>query len=194
LSFELAREAVRLHSNDVYIQDHLGFAYLSKNRWEDAELPFAKTTSKLVNEAQSVAWCSYAYLTLGQAERARELVLEANRLDPLQPHTFDWIVGQVHFFGEQCEEACRALRGEALLNSLAHACVTPAYAHLNRMDEAGAALNVFVSKRRRELNSRKFPAKENTVSVLAGGYRQMWRRQSDWNQIANGLRKAGLPS
>ena len=33
----------------------------------------------------------------------------------------------------------------------------------------------------------------NSISVLADGFRPMWRNPDDWKKIAHGLRMAGLP-
>jgi adenylate cyclase len=193
LALQLAREAAALDGNDVYIQDHLGFGYLSQGMWKEAEAQFDKTLAKIVNEAESMAWCGYAFLLLGQPEKAREVALEARRLDPLHPPTLDWILGQIYYYEERYEEVVRLLIGEALLNSLAHGFLVGAYAHLGLEDEARESCNLFVRERRLEFASRNIVVEEDTVESLAGSFRTMWRNQASWEQFADGLRKAGLP-
>jgi TolB-like protein len=189
-SLELSRRGAALDNNDAYIQDQLGFAYLCEGLWEDAEAQFEKTISKIVNEAESMAWCGYGFMLLGRHEKARDIVLEAMRLDPLHPPALDWILGQIHYFTQRYD---RYLIGEALLNSLAHAFLVGAYAHLGRDREARIALDAFVIERHREFSSRKIFVENDTIESLAGSYRKMWRNRADWEHLANGLRKAGLP-
>ena len=193
LAMEYARDAARLDSNDVFIQDHLGFAHLCNGLWREAEVQFNKTLSKIVNEAESMAWCGYAYLLLGNLTKARTVVLEAMHLDPLHPPTMDWILGQIYYFEEEYEKVVDLLYGKALLNSLAHAFVTAAHAHLGHRELSQIALQSFITKRRQEFTSRGIEVAENSVETLASAYKVMWRNQSSWSRLADGLRLAGLP-
>jgi adenylate cyclase len=193
LAMQYAREAAHLDSNDVYIQDHLGFAHLCCGLWREAEVQFDKTLSKIVNEAESMAWCGYGHLLLGNLEKARAVVIEAMRLDPLHPPTLDWILGQICFFEGKYQEVVDLMYGKALLNSPAYAFVTAAHAYLGHQEATQLALKSFISLRRYEFESREIQITQNTVEVLAGGYRVMWRDPSSWKQLAEGLKLAGLP-
>ena len=193
LGLQLARQAAALDSNDVYIQDHLGFGYLSERMWDEAQGQFEKTLGKIVNEAESMAWCGYAFLLLDDQERARDVVLEAMRLDPLHPPTLEWILGQIYFFQERYEDVILLLVGEALLNSVAHAFLAGAYAKLGRIPEAQAALQGFIRERQKEFNSRNIKIHEETCESLASAYKVMWRNSDSWKSIVEGLHLAGLP-
>ena len=193
LAMQYAREAVLLDSNDIYIQDHLGFALACSGLWREAEVQFDKTLSKIVNEAESMAWCGYAYLLMGNLPKARTVVLEAIRLDPLHPPTFDWILGQIYYFEEKYDEVLDLMYGKALLNSLAYAFVTAAHAHLGHRESMQIALQIFITERRQEFDNRGIEVTEDTVETLAGAYRVMWRDSSSWNRLTDGLRLAGLP-
>ena len=193
LAMQYAREAAHLDSNDVYIQDHLGFAHLCSGLWREAEVQFGKTLSKIVNESESMAWCGYGYMLLGNLEKARSVVIEAIRLDPLHPPTLDWILGQICFFEKNHEAVLDLMYGKALLNSLAYAFVAAAHAYLGHQESKQLALNSFISQRRSEFDSRGIDVTDNTVETLAGAYKVMWRDPSNWEQLAAGLRLAGLP-
>jgi adenylate cyclase len=193
LSLQLARKAAKLDGNDVFIQDHLGFAYLCVGQWENAEAQIARTLAKIVNEAESMAWCGYAYLVMGQHEKALEVVLEAMRLDPLHPHSYDWILGQVYYFTREYDKVISVLMGEALRNSLAHAFLVAAWGQQGHEVEAQAALATFIQQRKREFNSRGIEVGNDSIVDLAGGYRMAWRNADDWEHFIDGLRKAGLP-
>ncbi|MFC6636909.1 adenylate/guanylate cyclase domain-containing protein [Sulfitobacter sp. JBTF-M27] len=194
LALDIARKGAALDNRDVYIQDQLGFAYLCAGLWHEAEAQFEKTLSMIENEAESMAWCGYAFLLLGRHEKAREIVSEAMRLDPLHPPAIDWIMGQVEFFNGHLEATLGLLIGEARLNSLASAFVAASYAHLGREREATAALHQFIAERHDEFASRGIEVDEDSVPSLARGFRKMWQRPEDFEHLAAGLRTADLTS
>jgi len=193
MQVQLTRKAASLDSNDLANQEQLGYAYITEGMWEDAGIQFDKTLSKIVNEAEQMLWCGYGLMMLGRPEEARDIVLEAMRLDPLHPHSYDWVLGQAYYFAKCYEDVIRVLMGETLLNSLAYGCLVGAYAHLGRIDDARTALESFVTERHREFSSRNIVVEGDTIDTLAGGYRKMWRQEADWDHFADGLRKAGLP-
>jgi TolB-like protein len=193
LALSHARRAVALDGTDVYIQDHLGFAFHCSKMWDDAEIQIDKALAKIENEIESKAWCGYALLMFGQRDRARAVIQEVAERRSTLPAAFDWISGQLHSLDGRYEEAVGALMGEALLNALSRAFLTGAYARLGRSQDAERALAEFVTMRRQELSGHFDGTCPATVTALAGGFRDMWRRQSDWEHIAEGLRMAGLP-
>ncbi|MEO9576205.1 MAG: adenylate/guanylate cyclase domain-containing protein [Roseobacter sp.] len=191
-ALDIARQGAALDNTDPYIQDQLGYAYLCAGLWDQADNQFQKTLSLIVNEAESMAWCGYGFLLLGQHEKSLDVVQEALRLDPLHPPALDWILGQVCFFMGHYDEAIGKLLGEARLNSLADAVLTAAYAQAGRNKEAEGSLVSFVDHRKRELLSRSKPVERESISSLTTGFSRMWRNESDWEKIAAGLRSAGL--
>ncbi|MFT4716992.1 MAG: adenylate cyclase [Paracoccaceae bacterium] len=192
-SLQLSRKGAGLDNNDVYIQDQLGFAFLCEGLWDDAELQFTRTLARIVNEAESMAWCGYGFLLLGHEAKALEVVTEAMRLDPLHAPAVNWILGQVQFFSGDYTGAIRALIGEALLNSLAHAFLASSYAHLGKIEEAQNALAKFVQVRQAELASRGRGLGDETIASLVAAYKPMWRKDSSLEHLVDGLHKAGLP-
>ncbi len=192
-SWRLSKSGVKLDANDVYIQDQLGFAYLCEGMWEEAEIQFDKTLSQIVNEAESMAWCGYGFMLLGQHEKAYQVVQKAMQLDPLHAPSLQWIFGQICFCLKQYDDAVRALVGNALLNSVAHAFLVAAQAQADRKVESATALTAFISHRRQELSSRSIDVAEDAIATLALDYKKLWRLESDWEHLADGLRRAGLP-
>ena len=191
-ALHIARKGAALDNRDPYIQDQLGFAYLCAKLWDEADSQFEKTLALIENEAESMAWCGYAFLLLGRHRKAHEVVSEAMRLDPLHPPAIDWIMGQIEFFCGNFEHALGLLIGEARLNSLAAAFVAASYAHLGRQTEAAKALQDFISERHDEFGSRGIEVAEENISTLARGFKSMWRQPEDFELLATGLQKAGL--
>ncbi len=193
LSLLHARQAASIDSTDIGIKDQVGFAYICTEMWEDAEAQFDMAVSQVTHEAEPMNWIGYGLLMLGRAEEARKMVLEAKKLNPLHPPSFDWVLGQACYFAKRYDDAIRSLNGEALLNSFAHACLVGAYAYGGRNGEARRALQSFIEVRHEEFKARNIVIQSDTIDLLAGGYRKMWRREQDWRHLAEGLRLAGLP-
>ena len=189
-----ARLAIAADPSDVFVQDHLGFAFLSNGMWRDGRVQIEKTLRQIGNEVESNAWCGYALSLLGDHEDTLREVLKSTARDPLPPAAFGWIRGQVFSLNDRYEAAIAELMGASNLNSLAQAFLVGGYARLGRADDAAIALDNFVTLRRSELRSRHLPDPARTVAALAGGFRAMWRRQQDWDHIATGLALAGLPN
>jgi len=192
LALAHARLAVEADPADVFVQDHLGFAFLSNAMWEDGQAQIERALSKIGNEVESNAWCGFAFCLLGDHKRAEAEVLRSTIRDPLPPATFGWIRGQVFSLNGRFEEAIDELRGAASLNSLSKAFLAGAYAQIGRPVEASSALEDFIQTRRAEFTCRDMKIPRTTVQGLAGGYRAMWKRQQDWDHIALGLKTAGL--
>ncbi len=187
-------KAIELDPADVSIQEERGFAYIVAGQWEDASTQFDRTIAQIGIESEQLLWCAYGLAMLGRHEEALTEIHRAKSYDPLHPPSFDWVLGQALFFTGNYEQANAVLKAAALLNSLAYACRTGAYAYLGRKEQARAALAEFIAVRQAEFRDRKFPEGNISVEALIGGYRDTWRRQEDWERIAEGLRLAGLPS
>jgi adenylate cyclase len=194
LILDLSRRAASYDPTDINVQDMLGFAYACAGMWEDAEVQFDKTIEAISNQADAMVWCGYGLLLLGRHEDALNLIREALKLDPFHPKSHDWVMGQACYMEKLYEETCRLFNDETLLNSIGYACLTGAHAHLGQKDKANSALERFIIARQSELESKEIPCETISIEALAGGYRQSWRRQLDWEHIAQGLRLAGLPN
>jgi len=187
-----AKLAVSADHSDVFVQDHLGFAYLSNAMWQDGRAQIDRTLQNIKHEVESNAWCGYALALLGDHQAALREVLDATSRDQTPLATFGWIRGQVFSLNRQFDNAINELRGASSLNSLALAFLAGDYARLDRLVDAAATLDEFVDVRLRELSSRNLPVGAKTVESLASGFQGMWANQNDWKHIADGLVLAGL--
>ena len=61
------------------------------------------------------------------------------------------------------------------------------------MDEAAKTLDLFVEARHGEFANRNLSLESDTLEVLAGGYRKVWKLGAYWETFRDGLLKAGLP-
>lgn len=193
LALDLAKLAVSADHSDVFVQDHLGFAFLSNAMWQDGRAQIERTLQKIKHEVESNAWCGYALALLGDHKAALREVESATSRDQMPLATFGWIRGQVFSLNGRHEDAIDELRGASSLNSLALAFLAGDYARTGRSKEAATTLAEFVELRRRELTERDIPFDGETVQDLASGYSAMWKNPEDWDHIASGLKSAGLP-
>ena len=192
-TIECAQKAVALDSNDIFCEAVLGYAYMGHGLWEDTEKQFDKVIAKNVNDAEIMAWSGDALNMLGRHEEGRNLIVEAMRLDPLHPPLHDWFLGGVLYSEKRYEEVIKVLTGGALLNSLAYAWLAGAYAYLGRAEEARRVLDTFIRERRRELSTANILVEADTIGTLAEAYQNHYRLEADWENVFDGLRKAGLP-
>jgi hypothetical protein len=129
---------------------------------------------------------------LGHHQRALEVIHEAIRLDLAHPHSYEWILSQIYFFNRDYEKVIQVLIGGTLRNSLAYLFVTAAYAYLDRIEDAKIALESFVKIRMDEFNGRNIAVEQESLNELVGGFQNMWRHDSDWQQLVEGMRKAEM--
>ena len=172
LALSQARIAITADPSDVFVQDHLGFAFLINRMWTDGRKQIDRTLRNIGNEVESNAWCGYALSIMGDHEAALREVLKSTERDPIPPATFGWIKGQVYSFNGYFEESIEELMGASILNSMAQAFLVGGYARLGRMDDAKYALNDFIKMRADEFRSRNKPTPEGTVLELAGDFAQ----------------------
>jgi adenylate cyclase len=192
-TIESAQKAATLDSNDILCQSVLGYAYMERGLWEDTEKQFDKVIAQNVNDAEIMAWSGDALGMLGRHEEGRKLIVEAMRLDPLHPPLYDWFLGGALYSAKRYEDVVQVLTGVALLNSLAYTWLAGAYAYLGRVEEARRALDAFIRERRRELSTANILVEADTIGALAEAYRNHYRLEADWENVFDGLRKAGLP-
>lgn len=188
-----ARRAVALDPKDVHIQDHLGFALLTMGQWDAAEAQINNALSMAENEIESMSWCGYALLLLGQHQRAGEIIEAVAQRRTTLPPTFEWILGQLYAFQGRDAEVVQTLNGASLLNSIGLAFRAGSQARLGMTDDARFTLAEFRAAREEDQRLAGLPVDSATVSAALEGFRTMWRRAEDWGHIADGLRMAGLP-
>jgi hypothetical protein len=193
VTIENAQKAAALDSNDIFCTSVLGYAYILRGLWEDTEKQIDRVIAQNVNDAEIMVWNGDALSLLGRHEEGRNLILEAIRLDPLHPPLYDWFLGGVLYCEKRYEDVIQVLTGRVLLNSLAYAWLTGAYAHLGRVEEAHRTLDTFIRDRRIELNTANIHIEVDSIGTLAEAYRNHYRLEADWENISDGLRKAGLP-
>ncbi|WP_176228617.1 BTAD domain-containing putative transcriptional regulator [Roseovarius litorisediminis] len=188
-----ARRAVALDPRDVHIQDHLGFALLVMGHWDAAEAQIRNALSMAENEIESLSWCGYALLMLGKHDEAADIIEAVAKRRTTLPPTFEWILGQLLSFQGRDAEVVQTLNGASLLNSTGLAFRAGSQARLGMLEEARFTLAEFKEARLRDQRLAGTKAKANTIESALGGFRVLWRRQEDWEHIAQGLRLSGMP-
>lgn len=188
-----ARRAVALDPFDVHIQDHLGFALHTMGHWDAAEVQIKNALSMAENEIESMSWCGYALLMLGKHNEAAEIIQAVAKRRTTLPPTFEWILGQLFSFQGLDAEVVRTLNGASLLNSTGLAFRAGSQARLGMGEEAQFTLAEFKEARIRDQRLSGMKADAETIESALGGFRVLWRRNEDWEHIAQGLRLAGMP-
>lgn len=192
-AYDLAAEALRLDPGDVQMQEGMGYAYIARGQWQEASAQFDRTITNITIEADQLLWCAYGLVFVGRAVEAVAHIRRAFEMDPLHPSSYEWVLGQALFFAGELDACSAVLSPLALLNSIAMACRVAALAEMGEHAQAAEALALFKKTRLQEFKDRGWPAPEDSVDAMAGGYRQTFQRHDDWQRLADGLRAAGLP-
>lgn len=187
-----ARRAVALDPFDVHIQDHLGFALHVMGHWDAAEAQIKNALAMAENEIESMSWCGYALLMLGKHDEAADIIEAVAKRRTTLPPTFEWILGQLFSFQGRDAEVVRTLNGASLLNSTGLAFRAGSQARLGMLEEARFTLAEFKKARIRDQHLSAMKVDADTIEPALGGFRVLWRRNEDWEHIADGLRLAGM--
>lgn len=193
-TWEYAAKSNELDPDDFATQDALGYAYIALGKWDDAIAQFERTANRLTNQAEQFVWCGYGMCLAGRVAQALEWVQHGVEMDALHPPSFQWVLGQVHFFNRDFQAASETLTAAASLNSIAYACRVVSLEKLGKHEEAAVLLADFCNVRQAELQSRGIRSRNENVEEMLGGYRMFLRRGEDWDLIANGMQNAGLRS
>ncbi|GMQ77115.1 MAG: adenylate/guanylate cyclase domain-containing protein [Gammaproteobacteria bacterium] len=190
-TMETVQRALALDSDDNWSRLVLGWTLLRQQRFDESEEQFEKALALNRNDAECVAWVALAFVFLGRADEASELVNQAMRLNPLHQNYYHMVSGHAAFFTGRYDDAARDFKQGREYGIWHHANLAAAYGQMGRVEEARAEAAMFVEARRRHLesNGTPFPASE---LELAARRMVRIRRQNDRDRYLDGLRKAGL--
>jgi TolB-like protein/Flp pilus assembly protein TadD len=183
-SREAARRAIASDDKDAAGHAMAGVDELFSSRHDDAKRRLQRAIELDPNSSIAHGMLGAVYTFSGEADLAIQHAQEAIRLSPRDYLVVIWhiTVAWAHFSAERFEEAAENARRAVDWNAAfadAHGVLASASAHLGRMTDARASLDVF-------------------TSLIPGGLTEQisarpFRRPSDRERYLAGLRKAGLP-
>jgi adenylate cyclase len=183
----LAKEAARLDSDDPMVLTVLSAAHAASGQFAEATPLIEKALALDPNSAWAWQRSGLLKTCLGEPDVAIEHYQRAMRISPLDPYNFNALIGIgiAHFCAARYELAAQWVsKGIAEKPSATWAwrIAAAAYSHMDRMDDARAALERFV---------RGNPGV--TLSTVAQGSTPSAASPSFKKALLDGLRKAGLP-
>jgi adenylate cyclase len=184
-SGEFARRAVAADDKDPTAHSMAAIDELFSGRHDEAIRRLRRATEFDPNSSIAHGILGAAYTFAGEADLAIQQAQEAIRLSPRDYVNVIWhiTVAWAHLSAERFEEAAVNAQRAVDWNPAfadAHGVLASADAHLGRMAEARASLDVFVSLIRGSLAEQ--------ISA------RPFRRPEDRERYIAGLRKAGLPA
>jgi adenylate cyclase len=187
LALELATEAARLDSKDPLVLTVLSAAYAASSQFQEAAPLIEKALALDPNSAWAWQRSGVLRTCLGEPDVAIEHFQRAMRISPLDPYNFNALIGigVAHFWAGRYELAAQWVsKGVAEKPSATWALriAAAAYSHLDRMDEARAALERFM---------RANPGV--TLITVAQGSTPSAASPLFKKALLDGLLKAGLP-
>jgi adenylate cyclase len=197
-SLEVALEnietALSIDDDDSWFHAVYGQVLFQLGRDEEAESAFRRALALNSNDADAKAFMANILVYLGRWQEALQLIDDALRLNPFPPQIYHWYRALALYSAEAYADTIGALREMQNLGSWywGHGLIAACYAQLGQMDEAGAALDAFLERRRVTLEARGRTVPAATISSLRARA-DRYRNEHDRNHFLVGFRKAGLP-
>jgi TolB-like protein/class 3 adenylate cyclase/Tfp pilus assembly protein PilF len=180
-SLAMARKAVALDDNDATCHLAIGWAHVNRRSYELAEQHFAKALALNPNHPVVQSDIAQFYICRGEPEKAIEGLKEARQLDPFfTPFWFWGEMGTAQFVAGRYDEAIESMRKSPALSSGQQSILAASYAKAGKLDLARQC-TVDLLRSAPDFSSRLYVAK---LSLM---------RASDAQNLADGLRQAGLP-
>ena len=180
-SLAMARKAVALDDNDATCHLAIGWAHVNRRSYELAEQHFAKALALNPNQPVVRSDIAQFHICRGEPEKAIEGMMEARRLDPFFTPSWFWgEMGTAQFVAGRYDEAIESMRKSPVLSFGQQAILAASYAKAGEIDLASHCTGDLL-RRAPDFSSRLYVAK---LSFM---------RASDAHNLADGLRKAGLP-
>jgi adenylate cyclase len=132
---ELALEGIQHDSLDARGFSQLGYAYLFKKHRDASLAAYEQAIDLNPNDADILADMAIATRASGDTQRTMELIRRAMRLNPLQPDTYLWVLGETYFDLGDYEQAVGTLL-QMHNRSEGHRLLAASYAHLGKLEEA----------------------------------------------------------
>ena len=188
---KLADKAVQLDAADHFNQYVLGWCYLFRRRYGEAERHYEAAFALNPHDADALPYRGAYLMYVGKHQEAIETMQTALRLNPHHPAWYiDWCVG-VNLCARRYEEAIRF--GQQLPADYVPeqpAWLAVAYAHSGQLEEARRLAKLFVEKVRAIWTGDTKPTHAEIVLRLFS--ENPFRYEEDIEHFKEGLRLAGL--
>jgi len=162
---------------------------LYNNRYDVAKIDATRAIAKDPNDPEAYIAMAWTMITTGQPELGLELIDRAMRLNPTHPSYYVFAQAMAHYSQGDLEQTEKILSAALVRDPQAEALAIVAaatYAHLQRFDEAHAALRLAAPK-----------ADQQALSAIPYSYHFpfAWEQQPDdiVTSVIEGLHLAALP-
>ena len=185
------QRALALDSDDNWSRLTLAWTLLRRQRFEESGEQFERALALNRNDADCMSWVALAFVLLGRAEEAFDLIRKAMRLNPLHPNSYHLVLGNAAYYTGRYEDALREYRRGSEYGVWHHANLAAAYGQTDRTEEAQTETALFVEERRRQLAKRGTSIPASDLELVTERLRR-FKRHVDQERFLDGLRKAGL--
>lgn len=181
-ALELARKAIALDENDFLSHLAMVWNHMDRHAFELAERHLATALSLNPNQPSILTDQAAFSVFMGQPERAIEILLDVRRLDPFFAPSWYWgELGAAYFMARRHDEAIASMRRATVLSYTKLAILAACHAMTDKPDLARQSVDEML---------RRIP----DFSIVRFLEKQAFVRADDIEYLAEGLRKAGLPS
>jgi tetratricopeptide (TPR) repeat protein len=178
-ALDLALTAADRDPLDARGYAELGFAHLYRKEHEAALAAYERALELNPNDADIVAEYADTLVYAGQAERSVGLIERAMRLNPFYPDWYLWYLADAYSTLRRHEDVIATLH-KMRNPAEGRRMLAASYAHLGRLDEAGAQAQEIL---------RLHPG----FTISAWAKRPPYKNRDALSHFVDGLRRAGLP-
>jgi TolB-like protein/Flp pilus assembly protein TadD len=188
---ETVQRALALDGDDNWSRLTLGWTLLRQHRFDESEEQIEKALALNRNDADCVAWVAQAFVQLGRADEAFELINNAMRLNPLHQSYYHMVSGNTAYFTGRYDDAVREFKKGSEYGIWHYTNLAAAYGQAGRIEDARAAVAIFVETRHKQLAKIGKPLPDSDLELVRERI-ERFRRRVDQDRYLEGLRKAGL--
>lgn len=182
-ALELAQKAVALDKSSPEAHWALGFVYLFRKQYDEAEAAAKQAVALAPNYADGYGLLAFVNNWQGNAEDAVRHIRKAMVLNPYYTHEYPWNLGLAYFLLGRYPEAVEALQDAVKHNEsavLARMFLAVSYVRLGRLNDA-----------QWEIEQVKIQSPDTRLSQLAATL--PLKNRDQMMSFAADLRKAGMP-
>ncbi len=189
-AFKSVEAALALDDDDSWSHGILGWALFLRCQDEESEIHLQRAVTLNPNDADAAAYLGCILVYFGRWEEGLDWISKAKRLNPFPPANYHWYHGIALYSAHEYGQAVLAVKQIRVLDRWHHGLLAMCYAQMDRMEEAGAEIALFLESPERNTTESGDPMSTDIQDLIFERVNR-YRIEADRDHFLNGLRKAG---
>ena len=182
--------ALTLDEEDSWSHGILAWALFLRGQGDECEIHLRRALDLNPNDANAAAYFGCVLVYFGRCEEGLDWITKAKRLNPFPPPNYHWYHGLALYSAHKFEQGIETLKQIRVLDRWHHALLAMCYAQMDRLDEVGAEIALFIGAPGRNAASGVDPSPTDLRDLVVERVNR-YRIDADRDHFLDGLRKAG---